>query len=218
MQKWRSFLFPPLLFLASRHSSESWNPVVFTIHSRVSGNDNSIHHFGWPGAGRQGRKSFHTLGSAFLDSSLRWNDEGAGMMLLCVNERSFLFPPLLFLASRHSSESWNPVVFTIHSRVSGNDNSIHHFGWPGAGRQGRKSFHTLGSVFLDSSLRWNDEGAGMMLLCRNGDLSFFLRCYSWHPVIPAKARLHGCRWVERRQEQAAEESSGFYYTFPRKRE
>ena len=36
-----SFITPSTpSFPAPRHSSESWNPVVYVIHSRVSGNDN----------------------------------------------------------------------------------------------------------------------------------------------------------------------------------
>ena len=61
-----------------------------------------------------------------------------------------------------------------------------------------ESFWHPGAAFLDSSFRWNDGG------------SYYERLF-----IAAKTRLHGCtptgmQVVERRREQAAEESSGLF--------
>ena len=48
---------------------------------------------------------------------------------------------------RHSSESWNPVVYAIHSRASGNDNVKDWllFPLPAAGRADAGGF--LGGLF-----------------------------------------------------------------------
>ena len=99
-----------------------------------------------------------------LDSSFRWNDDGVLFQLpdipVAVSFRpahsgkteSTSLPPSSFPALRHSSESWNPVVFTLHSRLGGNDHSF----WPaGAGSKGR------GSFTIPASPSWIPAFAGM---------------------------------------------------------
>ncbi len=60
---------------------------------------------------------------------------------------------LNFLLCRHSSESWNPVVFTIHSRPGGNDNirlsaarqtNKHHNNTSGRRAQGKSASASRG--------------------------------------------------------------------------
>ena len=58
-----------------RHSSESWNPVVFIIHSRPGGNDNQRRYSRQLVIPAKAEVIQHP-GIAFLDSSSRWNDDG----------------------------------------------------------------------------------------------------------------------------------------------
>ena len=178
-----------------RHSSESWNPVVFTIHSRPGGNDNQRRYSRQLVILTKAEVIQHP-GIAFLDSSFRWNDDGvlfrlsgistvlsfqparckqakagfrpspacsrqAGMTTGCY---SGLFvtvrqQPDNRLAQtktqrprRHSSESWNPVVFTIHSRLGGNDNQRRYYCQLVIPAKAEVIQHP-GVAFLDSSFR-----------------------------------------------------------------
>ena len=55
-----------------RHSGESRNPVVYTIHARLGGNDNK----GGMPVRRRPEFVYHPA-IALLDSSFRWNDDEA---------------------------------------------------------------------------------------------------------------------------------------------
>ena len=110
---------------------------------------------------------------------------------------------------RHSSEGWNPVVEASHSRFAGMTTT----GRPCNPISVKFSSHALTSRlrFLDSSLRWNDDG-GCGWVCCHPDSPF--PCLTAAPRPHLWTRLQGCRAfgeisravVEQHQKQAAEDA------------
>ncbi len=162
-----------------RHSSESWNPVVYVIHSRPGGNDNK--EGVRDGKAKSEAISFYT--PAPLPGSFRWNrqsgnDDKAKQLrirhflslsrhhsdLLWAGERETRIhgkPHLSFSPPSSFQRKRNPVN-TIHSRPSGNDNKEGVRG--GKAKSDGSEFHfTPRPRFLDSSFRWNDGRVAMTI-------------------------------------------------------
>ena len=101
------------------------NPVVLIRHSRAAGmtttgttTERAI---------RQNRLSIHHRASAFLDSSLRWNDDGGHSGFVIIPTALLLFlkhyltsaPSVIPACLQQAGEGRNPVVLIRHSRAAG---------------------------------------------------------------------------------------------------
>ena len=86
VRKVKNSLFPPLSSFRRKPESSD-----FTIHSRLSGNDNRMRHSDQPGTDRHNeffgipvnarlQQAFTGIHNKPLDSSFRWNDDGGGSL------------------------------------------------------------------------------------------------------------------------------------------
>ena len=129
--------------------------MVYLIHSRLCGNDNTQARQPTRASG----KPCHpfTPRPAFLDSGLRWNDNGGRSGFVVIPTAPLLFPTNS-LTSAPPSFRHRPESSGLHKPFphSGNDNTQARQPTRASG----KPCHpfTPRPAFLDSGLRWNDNG------------------------------------------------------------